>query len=144
MMNNIHVAIIIFIFSLQGLVFSDNEEAIGISTECVNYKTNGPVEFSLNFENRCQYFNNSNFDVNDLENAFKKDSSLSSISFIQKVPSLNITDCCDTCFEDNECFIFRYFHYTSDCELFRQNDRSNFNFNMYGNDCYDIGLVTGK
>ena len=86
---------------------------------------------------KCNFFSeaNTDYDENSMES--------SDLILIDTLSASNITECCDVCFQNDSCTLFRFLKLANQCEYFAPKSNS-YQFKIFGNDCYDLGFVTGK
>ncbi len=112
-------------------------------SECVNLKSTDAGDFmTFNLTAQCNYFYDSNLDFAELDAIYSHDQN-SEIFYVSQINSTTLHTCCDVCFQHEICFLFRFTHATSNCELYGMKS-SQSNLHIYSNQCYDMGLTTGK
>jgi hypothetical protein len=122
----------LLIISLIDLMFG-----LSISQVCSNRPSSNLDLDLLDLSTKCNYFyeSNTNYDEDYIEN--------SDLNLIETSSASNITECCDICFQSNSCTLFRFLKLTQKCDFFAPKS-NNYAFQIYDNECYDLGLVIGK
>ena len=111
-----------------------------LSSVCSNRGSNSS-DVSLDLTAKCNYFYTSNIDIDE---ATATEMTFSDFFLLVTVPLSDKSDCCDICFQHDSCFLFRFHNSTKTCDLFAAKNLSKFGFQIFKNDCYDLGFVTGK
>ena len=132
---------IISIISLVAIYCTFSLTTISTLPMCQNYQSTDEILQKINLKQTCNYFLNKNLVQSDLSSVYNQNLR-TDVSFISSANSANRTDCCQICLEKVSCYLFRYSHSSSTCDMFSVTN--SFDFSLLGNDCYDMGIVTIK